>query len=50
MIAKIGQMINLIDLLRLTTLSSFSWRPVLMVEEAGIPRENNSLSHPPKIG
>jgi hypothetical protein len=31
------------DLLCLTPLSAISWRPVLVVEEAGVPGENHPL-------
>ena len=31
------------DLLCLTPLSTISWRPVLVVEEAGVPEENHRL-------
>jgi len=31
----------LIDLLCLMPISAISWRPVLVVEESGIPRENH---------
>jgi hypothetical protein len=33
--------IDLIDLLCSTPLSAISWRPVLVMEEAGVPGENH---------
>jgi hypothetical protein len=34
-------LLGLIDLLCLMPLSAISWRPVLVVEEAGVPGENH---------